>query len=119
MTQCCRCNGNGWCRGCICAKNSRVCTNCKPGKDKRCENQRTVPPPDGYPTAANEPSLNQHYVPVNERMSTTAFETDNSASESQSLPDFVVVQPATFKWGEIEGEAFRQDIKESYNQIVH
>ena len=42
-----------------------------------------------------------------------------TASQPESLPDFVVVQPATFKWGETEGEAFRQDIQESYNQILH
>ena len=33
--------------------------------------------------------------------------------------NFVVVQPATFKWEETEAEAFRQDIQESYKQIVH
>ncbi len=42
MTQCCRCNGNRICRGCICTKNNRVCTNCKPGNNKRCENQATI-----------------------------------------------------------------------------
>ena len=39
-----------------------------------------------------------------------------TASEPESLP---VVQPATLKWGETEGEAFRQDIQESFNQILH
>ena len=34
------------------------------------------------------------------------------------MPNFIPVQPASFKWGEID-EAFCQDIQECYNQIVH
>ena len=133
MTQCCRCNGNGRCRGCICAKNNRVCNNCKPRKDKRCENQKLALPSliqDGYPTTqGNEPSPNQNQVLDNERTSIglddqnqnvrTVVETENSVLESERLPDFIPVQPASFKWEQIEGEAFCQDIQECYNQIVH
>ena len=39
MPQCCRCNASGRCRGCVCAKNKRVCTSCTPGRSGRCENQ--------------------------------------------------------------------------------
>ena len=39
--------------------------------------------------------------------------------ESEQLPDFIAIQPATFKCGEIEGIAFCQAIQESYTQIVH
>ena len=85
---------------------------------------------DGYPTTqGNEPSPNQYQALDNERTSIglddqnqnvrTVVETENSVLESEQLPDFIPVQPASFKWGEIEGEAFCQDIQECYNQIVH
>ena len=36
--QCCRCNGNGRCRGCVCVRSNRPCTNCLPRRQRRCEN---------------------------------------------------------------------------------
>ena len=39
MPQCCRCNGIGRCRGCVCAKNERICISCTPGRNDRCEKQ--------------------------------------------------------------------------------
>ena len=36
--QCCRCNGNGRCRGCKCVREGRSCLNCTPGRNRRCEN---------------------------------------------------------------------------------
>ena len=35
--QCCRCNGNGRCKGCLCARSRRICTN-TPSHNGRCEN---------------------------------------------------------------------------------
>ena len=36
--QCCRCNGNGRCKGCICVRGGKACTNCTPSRSGRCEN---------------------------------------------------------------------------------
>ena len=36
--QCCRCNGNGHCRGCVCVRSNRPCTNCLPRHHGWCEN---------------------------------------------------------------------------------
>ena len=36
--QCCRCNGNGRCKGCLCARSGRICTNCTPSRNGRCKN---------------------------------------------------------------------------------
>ena len=36
--QCCRCNGRGTCRNCVCAKYSRPCKNCAPGRSMKCRN---------------------------------------------------------------------------------
>lgn len=35
MPQCCQCNASGRCRGCVCAKNKRVCISCTPGRSGR------------------------------------------------------------------------------------
>ena len=39
--QCCRCNGNGRCRGCVCVRGGRTCTSCTPSRNGRCENLST------------------------------------------------------------------------------
>ena len=38
MPQCCRCNGYGHCKGCVCVRNGDVCTNCTPSRSGMCEN---------------------------------------------------------------------------------
>ena len=40
--QCCRCNGNGTCYKCKCAKENRKCTSCAPGRKSNCKNTVTV-----------------------------------------------------------------------------
>ena len=39
MPQCCRCNGKGRCKGCVCVRNGKTCTNCTPGRVGKCENR--------------------------------------------------------------------------------
>ena len=36
--QCCRCNGSGSCKACVCVRNGRACTNCTPSQNGRCKN---------------------------------------------------------------------------------
>jgi hypothetical protein len=40
--QCCRCNGKGRCKGCVCARSGTVCTNCTPSHIGRCEDHGKV-----------------------------------------------------------------------------
>ena len=35
---CCRCNITGFCRRCVCAKSSKVCSSCLPGRLGKCAN---------------------------------------------------------------------------------
>ena len=35
--QCCRCNGKGRCRGCVCVRGGKACTSCIPSRSGRCE----------------------------------------------------------------------------------
>ena len=43
MPQCCRCNGGGKCRNCVCAKAKRPCTNCLPSRRGCCSNTAPLP----------------------------------------------------------------------------
>ena len=36
--QCCRCNGYGSCKACVCVRIGRACTNCNPSRNGRCKN---------------------------------------------------------------------------------
>ena len=36
--QCCRCNGNGSCKACVCVRNGKACTNCTPSRNSRSKN---------------------------------------------------------------------------------
>ena len=36
--QCCRCNGKGRCRGCVCVRSGKACISCMPSRSGRCEN---------------------------------------------------------------------------------
>ena len=38
IMSCCRCNRNGTCSGCKCAKSAQKCTNCLPMKLNNCNN---------------------------------------------------------------------------------
>ena len=39
MPQCCRCNGNGRCKACICVRSGKPCTDCTPSHVGRFENR--------------------------------------------------------------------------------
>ena len=54
-SQCCRCNGNGRCRGCVCVRGGRTCTSCTPSRSGRCENFSTVETGRARSTAELEP----------------------------------------------------------------
>ena len=143
MPQCCWCNGNGRCRGCVCAKNKRVCTSCTPGRNGRCENQpdavsdstqdRLSATPTTLPGTMNDeiqPNQRQVSEDVRETQSVMADDgpddhyqnrsTDTCADNGlEQLPKFVPMQSPNFRWGEVEGEAFTRAIQNCYEEIVH
>ncbi len=41
---CCKCNKTGSCRGCVCVKTGKSCTNCLPSKLGTCSNPPTLTP---------------------------------------------------------------------------
>lgn len=131
--QCCRCNGNGRCRGCVCAKKKQACTNCTPGRNSRCENRHIQPTSQALTsvtpvTAESEPTLELSNS-VHDTQETAELDDISSSMagnapdvhyqtnlDTQHLPSFVSLQPPTIRWGEVEGEVSVCDIQE---EIVH
>lgn len=130
MPQCCRCNGNGRCRGCVCTKNKRVCTSYAPGRNGLCENQPVAISDStqdnlSVSTSTTPESTNTDEIQPNQREESEVVRngiadngpddhyhdqgTDTCASNGL-LPAFVPMQSPTFRWGEIEGKAFAQAI---------
>ena len=106
MPTCCRCNGKGRCKACICKKNGSCCTNCLPGRNGRCENtsalsiqtsQDPTEPPDAI-LAANvytPPSLENLSATTeaggdNVTLVETQVETNDSFSNFLTLLDEAV-----------------------------
>ena len=146
--QCCQCNGNGRCKGCICVRNGRACLSCTPGRNGRCENSgRGV----SNVMQALHTSLSQQ--PQRLPMATTAGENENETTGGTStstrvmlggtgednseedgplpnngpqlsectveLPAFVQVFATGFLWGTLDGVTLAKAVDESYAEAVH
>ena len=81
--QCCRCNGRGTCRNCVCAKASRPCKNYAPGRSMKCRNPYaeatgdvTVPPAPAVGTI----EVLENTVSMSDGMSMTASQATEGAS---------------------------------------
>jgi len=146
MPQCCRCNASGRCRGCVCAKNKRVCTSCTPGRSGRCENQPDAVSDSTHDSLSATPAatpattpgtMNDEFQP-NQRQESDFRETQSVMADNgpddhhhnrrtdtdadsglEYLPLFVPMQSPTFRWGAIEGGAFARAIQNCYEEIVH
>ena len=127
MPQCCWCNGSGRCKGCVCAKNKRLCTSCTPGRNGWCENQSALSspsysPPDvqtAIPGTRNDETLES--IPGTRNVETQAHESRTSSmadvspddqyqafseQEDNGLPAIIPMQSPDFHWKEIVGEEF-------------
>ena len=82
--QCCRCNGNGRCKGCVCVRNGKACTNCTPSHAGRCENRATNAEPEDRDNTTNvNVSIPMNGQPVNP----TATEGEIDDGGAAPLPD--------------------------------
>ena len=143
MPQCCRCNGSGRCKGCVCAKNKRLCTSCTPGRSGRCENQpapstpscssqvrlpdtsTTTPGTLNVGTQSNESQASE-VIPetLNNSMADGSPDDQDQALSEQNvglerLPAIIPMQSPVFRWGEVEGEEFGRVIEGCYEEVVH
>ena len=122
-SSCCKCNGSGVCRNCLCKQFGKMCTNCQPSRRNRgcnlshadsLNNQEysrsdsnsvpsktplsadlQLPPADSaLPLTSSSP----HFVPTPadpQPLSTTDF-----------LPPFVPASNSQFTWGECDSSTF-------------
>ena len=142
MPQCCRCNGSGRCKGCVCAKNKRLCTSCMPGRNGRCENQAApntlscspqVRLPDiqtTLPGTANDETQSYESEVIPEILNSMADGSPDDQYQALSeetviinglerLPPIIPMQSPVFRWKEVEGEEFVQAIESCYEEVVH
>ena len=125
---CCRCNGKGKCRGCVCCKIGTPCVNCLPSKRGTCENgssgysvdNEAVPPADlnRLPTLTNAPSPRSgEDVPVAPPRSP-----DIPPLQTQSippLPTYSNTSTPNFVWGDLDAQTFVSRITVAYDEVVH
>ena len=88
MPQCCRCNGNGRCKGCVCVRSGKHCTNCTPNQVGRCENRGGVASaePDNHDQGRN--CVNQDYALVNGQMENLGQPTEREGMELSDVEVF-------------------------------
>ena len=141
MCQCCRCNGSGCCKNCLCVKAGNACIDCLPSKRQTCSNQpiqslQSLPtgnPPSSQSTATSisvsRPSSPHNYdldesQPLkSERhsllMPTTEDLTHDGLVEVSNLPDFNHMANPEFIWGELESTSFTKSLESAYKETVH
>ena len=86
MVVCCRCNGGGNCRKCVCVKANRLCSTCLPLRNGKCLNikQKNVDPLTSTPalTPASTCDSNESSVVTVSSSSTSKL----ADSQMHSLP---------------------------------
>ena len=147
--QCCRCNSNGRCRGCVCVRGGRTCTSCTPSRSGRCENFSTAETDRAKNTTDMEPparpaqqlelhdlngmSSNEKDLPSNGSIelectgtaapqdTSRSNQNENSEESSQfhPLPSFTALSAPNFQWGEKDGEHLIQMADRCYDAVVH
>ena len=127
MPQCCRCNGNGRCTGCVCARSMKTCTSCTPSRNGRCENQPVTGSAEAQPppTQSNSPSRDsmillaqQHTealnaeasLPNNHSPGMEFAETLDQYEDPWPLPS---CPTPDFQWGSLDGKTFCDSIHEA------
>ena len=88
MPQCCRCNGNGRCKGCVCVRSGKHCTNCTQNQVGRCENRGGVASaePDNQDQGRN--CVNQDYALVNGQIENLGQPTEREGMELSDVEVF-------------------------------
>ena len=141
MPVCCRCNGGGRCKSCICVKSGRPCVDCLPSRKGHCCNNA----PSTTTTTASD---NGHCLSLSPSVGTSATVSYDNALDTQAvltsspegandsaifddvitgtltastrtLPTFNPAPSMTSSWGGLSGEEFTIVIDEAYAEVVH
>ena len=104
-----RCNGNARCTGCVCAKNNRICTTYKPGKEIHCEISISTWKYRGDNQYQNAPIKYRGDNQYQNALTVVGIE--DSGSELERLPDFVTIHPLTLNREKLKGKHFVDILK--------
>ena len=122
--QCCQCNGRGTCRNCICAKASRPCKNCTPGRSMKCWNPYAEECQPGETTgmitnsqaerlqASLDETLGGTQEPVMNSMHIGTRPTDLA----NTGPAFMPLSSTQFRWGKMEDHVVSEAIARAYEE---
>ena len=143
---CCRCNGSGKCKNCVCVKAKRLCTNCLPARRGCCSNTKhSMSTSPALSAASDSPALSAAsdspasdspvppatYQPQQSlmRFSPQLRVPQSTASvvapalvspiNANSLPSPVPMDDPRFTWGEIDSATFIHSIDAAYAEVVH
>ena len=146
---CCRCNGGGKCKNCVCAKANRRCMNCLPSKRGCCSNttQNTAqtalaqsqdvpvcidintgaPRHSILPSAHRNSPGNRSSTPVPVALPSVAPVGSNSPGNdshitpinTHSLPAPTPLATPMFVWGQLDASTFIPSLEATYNEVVH
>lgn len=139
---CCRCNRTGKCKNCHCVKQGTICTNCLPLRLGNCENHHrshrshrnhVCPNNGGQPETVTKqpktvtnlpesPTTDRPKPPPSPPASTDSPEpstTDSLKPPTTVLPPHEPMPPPRFSWGEIDSEAFIQQLNNAYTEVTH
>ena len=118
MPPCCRCNGSGRCKNCVCHKSGRSCTDCLPSHRGNCSNGH-IPAPPSLTTPSKPstpPTVAPGPVPGPEQWDRAD---SPSLDGSSDLPQFAEISHPNFRWGRVDGTTFINLIDKAYDEIVH
>ena len=91
MVNCCSCNSNCVCKGCICVRNGQRCTNCNPRRLDRCKNLGL---PGARPGASSF-SASCPTVLFPSKSSSSSSSTSSSAFSSSSQASCLLCAPCS------------------------
>ena len=110
---CCRCNDQGTCRRCSCAKAGRSCVSCLPLRRGHCTNVNTVANPPAT-QESHSSSENTNLLKPNQSPPPST-----RAASPPTLPDYPVVTQQPFTWGNLTGPEFTNLLDTIYEEVVH
>ena len=135
MRNCCRCNRNGRCGNCSCAKAGIKCRSCLPSRLGCCTNQEasfspnsnSSPPTPRPPSGLNIPMTNSSQqgtcglpTQVSDDICCAVSSSPSPEPEplAPSLPVFEPMQSPTFTWGERDAVSVISTISSAYSEVV-
>ena len=129
MVSCCRCTLNRRCRTCICHQNGRDCTNCLPGEQGRCSNDKnrqsatSIQDPIDHAVIGlvTEDNLINNETSVTGEIAISRRDmcTEASNENIRDLPQYTPLEAPNFLWDEIDGKSFGHSIDCCYTEITH